>query len=295
MIKRPATVARITTPIKLLAQRFAYAVLLVTAAAIMIVGKADPTMFERTRSVVTDTVAPILNVVSRPVASAKNAVDEVRHLINLRGENAMLRTENAKLRQWRDAAQMLEADNKKLRALLHFPKDQNVPFISARVIADTGGAFVRSVIVNAGIKDGVGKGMPVVIGNGLIGRVAEVGHHASRVLLISDLNSRIPVVVGPDQERAMLVGDNTTVPKLIYLAANAQVPIGAHVMTSGHGGAFPAGLPVGSVGAINEGGIQVQGFANADSLEFVSIMDYGLKNVLNQELNHKRPVPAASK
>ena len=105
--------------------------------------------------------------------------------------------------------------------------------------------------------------------NGLIGRVAEVGYRSSRILLVTDLNSRIPVLVGESRERAILTGDNSDL-----------------VVTSGHGGAFPAGLPVGKVIVTGEEGsaeLRVQPFLAPDRLEFVRLMDFGLTGVLQDQ------------
>ncbi|NKB59439.1 MAG: rod shape-determining protein MreC [Alphaproteobacteria bacterium] len=266
-----------------MAQRFAFLFLLVAAGGVLLIGKADPKIFDRTRMVVTDTLAPILDALSRPIATGAAIVDEVQYLVNLRQENAALRSDNARLIQWHTAARNLAAENKRLRGLLQFVPEQASQFISARVIADSGGTFVRSMLVNAGRADGARKGLPVVVGEGLIGRIVDSGERSSRVLLVDDLNSRIPVVVGPDRERAVLAGDNSRRPKLIYLAANAQVQQGARIMTSGQGGVFPPGIPVGVVSSINANGVRVESFVAASDLEYVRIIDYGLAGVLERD------------
>ena len=84
-------------------------------------------------------------------------------------------------------------------------------------------------------------------GDGLVGRVAELGDHAARILLLTDLNSRVPVVIEETRERAILSGDNTERPALAYLPPDARVSSGQRVVTSGSGGVLPAGLPIGTV------------------------------------------------
>ena len=140
MITRRDAIARITMPIKALAQRFAFLILLGAAGGILMVGKADPRIFERTRIAVVDASAPILDAVSRPVATVASIVEEANHLIHLREENATLRQENARLLQWRSAAQVLSSENKQLRDLLRFVPDDPATYITSRVIADSGGA-----------------------------------------------------------------------------------------------------------------------------------------------------------
>jgi len=282
LITRRDAIARITVPIKVLAQRFAFLILLGAAGGVLMVGKADPKIFERTRIVVTDAAAPILDAVSRPVATVASIVKEANYLIYLRDENAVLRQENARLLQWHSAAQVLSSENEHLRDLLRFVPDDPATYISARVIADSGGAFVRSVLVNTGSRDGVRKGLPVIVGAGLIGRVAEVGRRASRVLLINDLNSRIPVIVGLERHHAILSGDNSELTRVDYLTANTSVSVGDRVLTSGRGGVFPPGLPIGAVKSVGGDGVRVREYVSINSLEYVRIMDFGLEGMIQE-------------
>ncbi len=152
--------------------------------------------------------------------------------------------------------------------------------MTGRVIG-YGGSFVRALLLNVGSERGVRKGQAAVSGDGLVGRVAEVGERSARVLLITDLNSRIPVVIQETRVRAILAGDNTNRPRLIYLSANSDLAEGQRVVTSGHGGAFPPGVPVGRVVSVGESGVRVAPFADADRLEFVQLMDFGLGGILN--------------
>jgi len=114
----------------------------------------------------------------------------------------------------------------------------------------------------------------------LIGRIAEVGEVSSRALLITDLNSRIPVLVEQTRDRAILAGDNSDQPRLLYLPPNLALATGARIVTSGDGGAFPPGLPIGTVAATGDGGVRVRPFANWSRVEYVRIIDYGLKGIL---------------
>jgi rod shape-determining protein MreC len=255
--------------------------LLLAAGAVLLIGKADPQFFERTRIAVTDAFAPVLDAVSRPIATGTALYDDARALFQLQAENTALRATNARLLRWQAAARALAVENTQLRDLLRFVPDPPVKYISARVIADSGGSFVRTMLVNAGQRDGVAKDFPVVIGDGLIGRIVEAGERVSRILLINDLNSRIPVVIGPDRNRAVLAGDNTSRPQAIYLGETVRVKIGARIVTSGQGGVFPPGLPVGIVASTGADGIRVETFVRTDRLDYVRILDFGLTSVLD--------------
>ena len=112
---------------------------------------------------------------------------------------------------------------------------------------------MRTVLVNAGTDDRVARGQAAITGEGLVGRLTEVGNRAARVLLITDLNSRIPVTIESSHANAVLAGDNSERPRLLYLPSPDAVKIGDRIVTSGEGGVFPPGLPVGVVAAHRRG------------------------------------------
>jgi rod shape-determining protein MreC len=274
--KSTRSVSHLTTPIRSWAHRFAFLLLVVAAFGLMLLGKADTVLVERLRTAVTDSVAPILDFASRPVGSIGAAVDQIGELADLRAENAALRRENERLRNWQAVARRLEAENAALRELTRMVPDAGLRFVTARVIGDPGGAFVRSVLVNAGSQHGVEKSQAAITSQGLAGRVVEVGLRSARVLLVTDINSRIPVLVGDKRDRAILTGDNTGQPKLLYLAAGTEIRPGDHVVTSGHGGVFPPGLPVGVVTQAGESALRVQPFVDWAHMEFLRLADYEL-------------------
>lgn len=267
-------------PIKGLIQRFAYVGLVAAAFGLMLLGKADVPLAERIRTQVTDALAPILDVLSRPVATVSDVVDQVRELASLHEENAGLREDKVRLLQWQTVARRLEAENTALRALLNFVPGPEASYVTARVIGDTGGAFAHTLLLNAGFRAGVRKGQAVVTGDGLVGRVAGVGNRSTRVILITDLNSHIPVLVERTRTRAILAGDNSEVLRLIRLPPGAEVSPGDRVVTSGHGDAFPPGLPVGVVASVSDAGIGVQPFVERSRLEYVRVVDFGLRGIL---------------
>jgi rod shape-determining protein MreC len=288
--QRPDQILRLTAPLKGLANRFAYVVLLAAAFGILLLGKADPQIYERVRMAVTDVSAPLLDALSRPAVTVADMIDEVQEMGRLREEISQLKTENARLMQWQSTARKLLAENKQLHALLGFVPEKDARTITARVIGDSGGAFVRSLLVNAGRRQGVRKGQVAVVGIGVLGRVAEVGERSARILLINDLNSRVPVVIETSRERAVMGGDNSAMPKLNYLPVSAKVRLGDRVVTSGHGGVFPPGLAVGSVASLGPDDVRVTPFADATKVEYVRLMDFGFEGVIDDlDSGKKRP------
>lgn len=279
-MKRPGPVLRLAAPLRVLAQRFTFLGLVGAAVGFMVLGKAETPLIERARTTLTDALVPILDALSRPVATVNDMADHVSSLTDLHAENARLREENERLLQWQSAARKLELENRSLRELLKFVPEEALSFVSARVVGDSGGSFVRSVLVLAGSRDGVAKGQVAVTGDGLVGRVGETGERAARVLLLTDLNSQVPVIIESSRERAILAGDNSDRPKLTHLAVTAKPQIGDRVMTSGHGGVFPAGLPVGVVVAVGERGARVKPFVEFHRLDHVRLIDFGLSGAL---------------
>jgi len=274
-----AALPRLLAPVKLLAQRFAYAVLVVLSVVIIVIGKADVALVERARMATADLMSPILSAIARPVAATEAAIARVGDMVGLYAENQRLRDENETLLQWQDAARRLEAENQSLRGLAKYDPGDAAWSISAHVIGTSGGAYSRSLLIDKGGMDGIAKGQAAASGTGLVGRIAEVGDRAARILLITDLNSRIPVVLQTSRERAILAGDNTPHPLLAFLAPNAKPEVGEHVVTSGDGGIFPPGIPVGVIVSA-DGQLRVAPVADLSVVDFVKIVDFGLSGML---------------
>jgi len=268
--------------LKSLLQRFAFLSLIGLTFALMLIGKADTVLVERARDAVTDAITPVLRVMSEPAAVVTNFVNNLRELAAIREENATLREDNARLLQWQAAAQKLESENKSLRGLSALVPEPSATFVTARVVADTGGAFAQTILITAGQSSGVKKGQVVVTGEGLVGRVMQAGLYSARVLLITDINSRIPVQVGEAGNRAILAGDNGLRPRLIYLGNKTAAAPGDKVVTSGDAEAFPPGIPIGQVARVEEGVVEVEPFVVRDKIQHVRVADYGLAGILAQ-------------
>ena len=271
---RPASIIRLAVPSGTLSQRVVLVTLLLAAFGITLLGKAETVLFEKLRAGVVDFVAPIMNVMARPAATVADAIEGINELGRLREENARLRAQNQRLLHWQAAGLKLSQENDRLRHLMRFVPEPRVEHIGARVVGDSGGVFVRSIVVVAGARDGVSKGQAAMTGDGMIGRVVAAGDRSARVLLITDLNSRVPVMFEESRERAILAGDNTAVPKISFLRQSARVSSGDRIVTSGHGGMLPPGLPIGVVSSVAGEAIGVRPFAELDRLEFVRIIAY---------------------
>ena len=280
MKARTEAVFRFAAPLKAAMARFAFLALVAAAFALMLLGKAEIVVVERTRTALLDLLAPVFDVLSRPAEAVSSTFGEAGQILHVYRDNRDLREQVARLERWQDAARRLDSENQALRSLLNFPADPQMRSITGRVIGDSGGSFVRTILVGVGTEQGVAKGQAAVTGEGLVGRVAEAGERSARILLITDLNSRIPVLVESTRERAVLAGDNTARPRLLYLSPEARLSPGDRIVTSGHGGALPAGLPIGVVAEVGEHGVQVQPYVDWSRLDYVRLLDYGMTGIL---------------
>jgi rod shape-determining protein MreC len=276
---RSSAILRVAAPLKSLLQRFTYIGLIIAAFGLILIGKVDAVLVDRFQGNVVDVVAPVLELISSPIATVSNGIQTFNNLKIIRTENVYLKQKIMRLMQWQAVAQKLQAENIALHKLLGVVRDKKVKYITARVIAGSGGTLSNMLILNSGKKDGVRKGQAVVSDRGIVGRVQQVSSRSARVLMLTDINSRVPVLMVNTRIRAVMTGSNNAQAKLIHLPQEARVALGDRVVTSGHGGAFPPGLPVGTIASVGTKGIDVQLFTNFSRLEYVSIADFGLNIV----------------
>tara|TARA_Y100001934_G_scaffold282068_1_gene394234 strand:+ start:2541 stop:3368 length:828 start_codon:yes stop_codon:yes gene_type:complete len=250
------------------------------AVALMIISQVEPVFLEKSRTNVTDLATPVLGFFSRPAASVSDVADSIDSVILVREENARLRKENERLLQNRLLFSRLKKENEYLREMLNTAPDPDSDYVTARVVGDAGGPFVRTLLVAAGNSQGVEKGQAVVASYGLVGRVVEAGRSSARVLLITDLNSRIPIVLEASRLKGILAGNNTDNLVIDFLKIDSSLSIGDQVVTSGEGGAFPPGIPIGYVKEIREEMVIVEPWVKLDKLEFVTVLDYAIPGIL---------------
>jgi len=224
-----------------------------------------------------------------------------------------LEQENRELQAWRELAERLAERNARYEALLRMPADsfgegadiENS--IAAQLVLDSGGPFTRTLVANAGADHGVRNGYIAVNENGLIGRVVSVGRRASRVLMLDDYNSRIPVMGEASRVRAVLAGQATRPPELTTHPYQVQAPrmdfiVGAQslregerIITSGDGGLYPRGIPVGVARRQNDGSWRVALAAAQRPIDFVRIIPYvGVVSPEDEPVESEGPPLASS-
>jgi len=248
-------------------------IFILIAASLFLISMVHPGALQGARTSAADLFAPLLSAVNRPIQYAAEYVQAATGIAEMQAENTRLRHENARLRDWYQTALLLEDQNKALQNLLNLQVEPQHRFVTARVIADSGNAYVKSLLVLAGRAQNVEKGQAALAADGLIGRVIEAGNRTARILLLTDINSRIPVQIQGSGQQAVMGGNNNALPTLLHLPPDTVLEPGARVITSGHGGLFPFGLPVGEVVFDDHGRAAVKPYAVLDRVTYVRVLE----------------------
>jgi len=240
-----------------------------------------------------DTVlAPVGDALAAPGRWIGQGVDTVRDYFFAASENQDLKAELKEMRQWRDVAIALRSENARYRTLLGLKTDPPIPMVAARIVTDSHGPFADTRLANAGSEKGVKPGNPVMSENGLVGRVIGVTDGASRVLLLTDIASRTPVMIDRTNARAILTGDGGPNPRLDYLRGRDPIREGDRVLTSGDGGVVPRGLPVGVAVKGLDGRWRVVLASDRAPIDFVRILLFqDFTELVNQKELARLPPP----
>ncbi len=247
--------------------------LMAMASCLLVLGLVRPQLMTNARLVATDMITPVLSAFAQPFQNMAAAIGSVSGVASIKAENAQLKAENMRLKEWYQTALMLQAENQSLQELLNLKVDPAHKYLTARVISDAGNAYVKTVLISFGTDEGVKKNQAVLAGEGMIGRIIDAGKRSARVLLLNDINSRIPVLIEGSSQKAILAGNNTNHPVLKHLPQDVGIVDGARVVTSGHGGVFPSGLPIGRIVKNIKGDLLVKTYAEMGKVTYVRIVD----------------------
>jgi rod shape-determining protein MreC len=249
------------------------AIVAILAVAFALVGKAQSGLLDGMRTGLTDWGAPVIRLVNGPFDGVSQWFRHLDEMLDVYHENIRLKEENARLKQWRSAALLLESRVKRYQLLMNAVPDPALTSTTARVIGRATKPFIETMILDAGKSEGVKPGQAVMDARGVVGRIYLAGQHTAWVILLTDLNSRIPVTVEPGNVQAIMAGDNSQAPSIDPMTQGVALQNGAQVVTSGDGGLLPPGLPIGTLVEDN-GQFRVALLADPGSAEDVQILDY---------------------
>ncbi len=279
---------------KIRQRRIAHTLLVFFSFSLMFLGKLDLNALRSARMGINDFTAPFVDLVSAPVRGVETMVQGIRTVASLRAENVRLQAENVLLKRWRRRAEILESENRQLRSVAGAVTPDRRQPVTARAVTAPGGAFAHTVLVANGREQGIERGNPVVTADGLVGLVVDVGATYARVLMISDINAQIPVILSSSSWPGVTVGNNGTFLSLRFLPEEAAPKVGELVLTSGHGGVLPAGVPVGRVDLVREDFVRVRPAVDLRHLSYVSILVGGTEGIDLDSLaleNYYTPLP----
>ncbi|GAB4264120.1 MAG: rod shape-determining protein MreC [Pararhodobacter sp.] len=271
-------------------RRLVLGVAVVALLALVLVWRIDSPRIERFRAAFVDAVVPNMDWAMAPVTRVARMFEDFRSYARIYEQNQELRRELQQMRAWREAALQLEQRNAQLLDMVRVRLDPQLTHVTGVVMADAGSPYRQSVLINVGARDGIVDGWAVMDGLGLAGRIAGVGQRSSRVILLTDSNSRVPVLVQPSGQRALLSGDNSPRPVLDFVENPEALRPGDRVVSASDGGVFPPGLLVGEVVQDADGRLRVMLAADYGRLDFLRVLRSRPAERIEQSGTLLRPV-----
>ncbi len=274
-------------------RRLVFAVLVLSLFGFFLLWRIDNPRVERFRAQVTNKVVPNMEWAMAPVTGFINVVRDFQSYQRIADQNTELRRELRQMQVWKEAALQLEQENARLLDLNNVQLDSRLTYITGVVLADSGSPFRQSVLLNIGAHDGIVEGWATMDGIGLVGRISGVAKNTARVILATDASSRIPAIIQPSGQTAIVAGDNSAAPPIDFLENPDLVRPGDRVVSSGDGGVFPAGLLIGQITADPGGRLRVRLSADYERLKFLRVLRHYGAEPVSDTANILSPVPSA--
>ena len=252
-------------------QKFSLFALILISIVIFAIDNTQIKPVKVFRSFLNDSVYRIAAISSSPIrftSATKNFFTE--HILLYR-ENEQLKSEIAELKKQKFENSYLQTENKQLQQIVEIDKKMSFTTVGAKIMLDKNSPYLNSAIINKGSNSGIKLGMPVLSNGHLAGRIVEVNFISSRILLLNDLNSKIPVVISPSGDQAILSGIGELKPSLEYLPENFYPDENSLVHTSGKDGVLVPGISIGRA-LLEEGRVKVKLFTNPHQISLVNIV-----------------------
>jgi len=251
-------------------QKFSLFALIILSIIFLLIEKIETKPLNYFRSIIKDTIYRGSFLASLPTEGLDNIIEKSAKHLKIYKEYDKLKEENDLLKTIKSKSNYLMLENKQLRKLIEEDIGTKDNFVSARVMLDKKSPYLNSFIISSGSNKEIKNGMAVLDGKNFIGRIVDVNFFSSRVLLISDLNSKVPIIVEPSGNHGILSGHGSKNATLEYLPENNKTKDGDTVYTSGKEGIFKPGIPIGKV-KLEKKIIEVLFFSNLDQISFINI------------------------
>jgi len=252
-------------------QKFSLLALIIASLVLLSVESMNSKSLNFVRSAIKDVIYRTSFIVSIPENTISPMFTTIQSHFKVYEQYELMKLELQQLKNQQNQIAYLKTENDKLKKVIEDTDIYNYESITSKVLVDKESPFLKSVILNKGFNSGLKKGMPVLKGPYFVGRITEVNYLSSRVLLISDLNSKIPVLIEPRGYQAIMSGTGDDLAQLDFLPKNHQLEVGNMVYTSGTGGIFFEGIPIGQVELIEEK-FYVKFFSDLNQLYLINVI-----------------------
>ncbi|OFW80632.1 MAG: rod shape-determining protein MreC [Alphaproteobacteria bacterium RIFCSPLOWO2_01_FULL_40_26] len=237
------------------------------------VSKVDRDFSRNVSFAFVDVSLPVVKFAAFPFNVVIDLLTNFGELVEAKRENKALKEELEKLKSFYIQSLNIHQENKELRKILNFVAAKSSSFKVARIIGHSHRLFSQKVFIDAGKNRGLKEGMIVAGKYGIIGRISEVAADKSRLILLNDAASKIPVITSKSRVRGILVGNGGNLMSIFYLPKNHKIEIGDTVFTSGDGDTLPPGLLVGVVKKVVKDAIFVAMVEDVDNADIVTVME----------------------
>ena len=220
-----------------------------------------------------DVVAgPVSGVLATPIRWVNDGASSIGDYFGAVSENRRLKARVVELQHLESQAIALRNLNLRYEQLLKLRTEPPIPGITARVVSDVRGPFSNARLIDAGSAVGIKVGNPAMTEQGVVGRIVGTTGNVSRMLLLTDPESRTPVLMDRTNARAVLTGDGGPNPRLEYIRGKDTLKNGDMILTSGDGGLYPRGLPVGVAQQDFTGVWRVRLYSDRSPIDFVRVL-----------------------
>ena len=254
-------------------QRFSLVALIIFSVVLIVLSRINFPAINYLKIGLNEVVYRVSFIVSLPEQQLNRSLIAINNHLNLYNDHDQLKEKFKSLRGKELDNEYLKFENERLRKII----DEyiiNTDELVAKVLLDKESPFLRSIILNKGSKDKIKIGMAVLDGPYLVGKVVEVNYATSRVLLISDLNSKIPVILEPGDIQSIMSGSGKNKGQIQYFKTENTLNEKKIVFTSGSGGIFKSGIPIGEFNS----GEEIKFFSDLSQLTFVKVVSFNKEN-----------------
>ena len=259
-------------------QRFSLIGLIFFSVGLLIISKINLPFNNYLKITLNEIVYRTSFIISVPENKIQNISGKIKEHLNVYNDYLLVKEELKEIQTKKYENQFLKEENKRLKKTIN-EYIYNSEELVAKVLIDKNSPFLKSIIVNKGSKDNVKLGMAVLDQSYLVGKIVEVNYSTSRALLVSDLNSKIPVGIEPGNIQSILSGTGRINGKIEYLEADLLIQDKSIVYTSGSGGLFKPGIPIGTYHKETEESYEIVNFfSKLSQLTFVKLVSFEEEN-----------------